>query len=132
MAGSPPRVTSLVSLSAKSSADAWPHLGPAIGTGDGPQRHQGIDVSTCPVHPAPLESRLDHDLVGAFGAATADRIAGRLKGGVVDLCQAFGEVRHRSIPSLNCSTWISGELDRQPTERDEHLAHTVGRVFERV
>jgi hypothetical protein len=65
MPGASTRATALVSISAKSSADARPGFRPTIGTRDGPQRDEWIDVSTCPVHATALESHLDHDLVAA-------------------------------------------------------------------
>src|SRR5207244_13030495 len=113
MAGAPTRATSLVSVSAKSSADARPRFGPTIGTRDRPQRDQWIDVSTCPVHAAALESRLDDDLVGALGAAAANRVPGGLEGGVVHLRQTFGEVSHGAIPHFTGSHRISSQLDWQ-------------------
>src|SRR5207244_8707685 len=87
-----------VGLSAKSSADVRPRFRPTIGTRDGPQRDEWIDVSARPVHPTALESRVDHALVGALGAAPAVRVSGGLKRGVLHLRQAFGEVSHGAIP----------------------------------
>src|SRR5258708_12397081 len=98
MTGAPTQATALVSVSAKSSADARPRFGPTIGTRDGPQRHQRIDMSTCPVHAAAFESCLDHDLIGAFGAAAANRVPGGLEGSVAHLRQPFGELRHHPFP----------------------------------
>jgi hypothetical protein len=107
-------------------------LEPAIGTRDGPQRHQWIDVSTRPVHPAALESRLDHDLIGAFGAATANRIASRLKRRVLHLRQAFGEVRDGPISRFSRGSRTTSALDWQVSQRREHLANTIRGVFEGV
>src|SRR5258708_38515764 len=125
MSGAPTRPTSYVSLSTKSSADARPGLRPTIGTRDGPQRYEWIDVSTCPVHTAALESHLDHNLVGTFGAAAADRVPGGLEGGVLHLRQTFGEVGHRAIPRFNCSRRISRQLDWQFCQTHEHMPHTT-------
>src|SRR6266496_2946679 len=85
-----------------------------------------------PVDTAALESRLDHELIGAFGAAAADRVPSGLEGGVVRLCQAFGEVGHRAIPCVNGSPRVSSELNWQLCKSCEHLPHSIRRVFERV
>ena len=60
MAGSPSRATSLLSLGAKSSADARPNFSPAIGARNRPQCYQRADVLASPVHPTAFQPHLDH------------------------------------------------------------------------
>jgi len=45
-----------------------------------------------------------------------------LKRGVLFLRQAFGEVRHASIPRFSCGGWIKRAVDRQPGHRRRYLA----------
>jgi len=53
--------------------DLRPRLGPAVAIGHRAQRHHRIDVSPRPVHPRPLQARLDEQLVlrGRSGGNTA-------------------------------------------------------------
>jgi hypothetical protein len=122
MTGSPAGATPLLSLGSKSCANARPCLWPAVGARQGAQCHQWIDVSARPVHTAALESRLDHDLVRAFSAATANRVAGGLKRRVLHLGQAFGEVRHGAIPRFrrgvgSSARWIGNQATAESTCR---------------
>src|SRR5437667_833917 len=97
MADPPPCGPPLLGVGSKSGDNSWPGFVPAIGTGDGPECHERIDVCTGPVHAATLQSRFDYDFIGTFGAAAANRVAGRSEGGVLHLRQTFGEVRQRAI-----------------------------------
>src|SRR5690348_3893177 len=69
----------------EAGADLGPGLLPAVGTDDGAEGEQWIDVLWVPVHPAALEAVLDDDLIGALDNAAADRIAGRAEGRVLEL-----------------------------------------------
>jgi hypothetical protein len=122
MAGLPAVATPLLSLGSKPCANARPGLWPAVGARYGAQCHQWIDVSARPVHAAALESRLDHELVRAFSAAAANRIAGGLKRRVLHLGQAlvkYATVRSRaSVAAVGSSArWIGSRATAESTCR---------------
>src|SRR6266542_4504063 len=100
MTGSPPRAAPLLGFGSETRRDARPGRGPAVAAGDRSQGDEWFNVRAGPVHATALQSRFDHELVGALGAAAADRVTGRLKCRVLHLRQALGEVHHGSITRL--------------------------------
>ena len=85
-----------------------------------------------PVHATAFQARLDDQLVGAFDAPAADRKALRLKSGVLDLVQPFGQIVQRGVARLVCSSPVSGLVDRQMGQRLQQRGGAMLVVFEAV
>jgi hypothetical protein len=87
-----PLCSSLTRLIAQVAFNLRPRLRPPIRTGDRAQGDQWVHMGSCPVHATAFQSRFDHQFVGAFDAPAANWEALRLKGGVLDLIQPFGQI----------------------------------------
>jgi len=122
----------LARLIAQVLLEARPCLRPTIRTSDRPQCDERIHVRACPVHAAAFQSRLDHQLVGAFHTAAADRKAQRLETRVLDLVQPFGQIVQRRVARTARIGWVGGLGGRQVGQRFQHFGGTMLIVFENV
>src|SRR3546814_8508904 len=89
-------------------------LVPGVQTGalpissDRPQRDQSIHMRAGPVHAAAFQARLDHQLIGTFNAATADRKPLALEARILDLVQRSAARRVGKECVSTCRTrWSS-------------------------
>jgi hypothetical protein len=69
-----------------------PSFRPAVVDSNGAQGEHGVDRRACPVHATAFEARLNDEFVSAFDSAISDGPACGLKGRLIQLGLALGQV----------------------------------------